>query len=307
MYARRTWARSAILVVMSLVLGAPAAGSQTTRDLSLDLNVPAFRLDVFERDVLRETYTVAVGMPKHRTPRGEYVITSIEWNPWWIPPKSEWARKERVTPPGAANPMGFVKLDFAPLYFLHGTPWVSSLGSAASHGCVRMRNVDAWRLARMVYHAADPAASDSAIDDWVRDTMTTTHVDLAPLVALRIRYDVVEVRGDSLLTHLDVYHLVGGVSVSLTMQALARAGVDTSLVDSASVVRLVRRARRAPQRVPIGSLLAPAADIPPGSSASAAIPQFISLPHQRNPYRETRTDASENPDARDRCSPILWK
>jgi murein L,D-transpeptidase YcbB/YkuD len=120
--------RCALVGILALAITPSLLRPQTPAALSLDLNVPAFRLDVFERDSLRLTIKVAVGMPRYRTPRGEYVITSIEWNPWWIPPKSEWARKEKVTPPGASNPMGAVKLYFQHMYFLHGTPFVESLG-----------------------------------------------------------------------------------------------------------------------------------------------------------------------------------
>ena len=247
--------RRALVVILALAVTPSLLRPQTPAALSLDLNVPAFRLDVFERDSLRRTIKVAVGMPRYRTPRGEYVITSIEWNPWWIPPKSEWAKKEKVTPPGAANPMGAVKLYFQPLYFLHGTPFVESLGSAASHGCVRMSNADAQFLARLVYHAADPTASDSAIDQWMRDTMVTTSVEIAPVVPLRIRYDVLEVRRDSLLVHRDVYGLAGTPSYAATLAVLQRAGIDTSRIDSASVGRVLRRARRVSQHVALDSLL----------------------------------------------------
>ena len=246
--------RAALAILASIALPA-TLGSQTSAALSLELNVPAFRLDVFAHDSLVETFKVAVGMPRYRTPRGDYVITSIEWNPWWIPPKSAWAKNEKITPPGAANPMGAVKLYFQPLYFLHGTPLVQSLGSAASHGCVRMRNTDALRLARLVYHAADASASDSSMDEWARDTMMTTRVDLAPVVPIRIRYDVVEVRRDSVLFHRDIYGVTGSPTYTATLSALQRAGMDTSLVDSIAVVRVVRRARRAPLRIALDSLV----------------------------------------------------
>ena len=90
--------------------------------LRLDINLPAFRLDAYIGDSLVRTIPIAVGMPAYKSPRGEFAITSIEWNPWWIPPKSPWAAKEKVTPPGPGNPMGRVKLNFRELYFLHGTP-----------------------------------------------------------------------------------------------------------------------------------------------------------------------------------------
>ena len=87
------------------------------------VNVPAFRVDVYVGDSVVQSMPIAVGMRSFRTPRGEFSITSVECNPWWIPPDRAWARKEKPTPPGPSNPMGRVKINFQPLYFLHSTPW----------------------------------------------------------------------------------------------------------------------------------------------------------------------------------------
>lgn len=54
-------------------------------------NIPAYRLDVYVDDSLVRSMPVAPGMPGFRTPRGEFAISSVEWNPWWIPPDSPWA------------------------------------------------------------------------------------------------------------------------------------------------------------------------------------------------------------------------
>lgn len=60
--------------------------------LRLELNVPAYRLDLLVGGRLLWSYTVAVGMPRHPTPIREYAIGEIVWNPWWFPPPSDWAR-----------------------------------------------------------------------------------------------------------------------------------------------------------------------------------------------------------------------
>jgi lipoprotein-anchoring transpeptidase ErfK/SrfK len=44
-----------------------------------------------------------------------------------------------------------VKIYFkAPYYYIHGTNSPGSIGSAASHGCLRMRTKDAKALARRI-------------------------------------------------------------------------------------------------------------------------------------------------------------
>jgi hypothetical protein len=50
------------------------------------------------------SYSIAVGLPRYATPLGDFALTQITWNPWWHPPKGDWARNEKITEPGPANP-----------------------------------------------------------------------------------------------------------------------------------------------------------------------------------------------------------
>ncbi len=99
-----------------------------------------------------ETYGVAVGTASHPTPTGNFRTGRIDWNPRWVPPNSEWARNEIPREPGdPANPMQGVKIYFRePAYFIHGTNDPESIGTAASHGCLRMSVGDAKSLARQI-------------------------------------------------------------------------------------------------------------------------------------------------------------
>ena len=98
------------------------------------------------------TYGIAVGRPSHPTPSGHFRSGDIDWNPQWVPPPTDWARNKHYEPPGApSNPMQGVKIYFlAPYYFIHGTNNPGSIGSAASHGCIRMTEEDAVSLARRI-------------------------------------------------------------------------------------------------------------------------------------------------------------
>lgn len=109
--------------------------------------------------VVQATYGVAVGTAKHPTPRGSFAVRRIIWNPRWVPPNSAWAKDAKPAEPGDPNnPMGRVKMYFRePAYYLHGTNAEESIGRAASHGCVRMRNEDIIELARLVMkHGGEP-------------------------------------------------------------------------------------------------------------------------------------------------------
>ena len=225
--------------------------------LGLVVNVPAFRLDVFEDSLLTRTFNVAVGMPAFPTPRGSFAITSIEWNPWWFPPPAEWAAEESITPPGPSNPMGRVKLFFRTYYFFHGTPLETSLGQAASHGCVRMANADAIALARLVQRYATPEVSSEQIDGWLLDTTRTHRVTIDSMVPVTLTYEVAEVRGDSLLLHPDIYGLARGLTVPNALAALAAVGIDTASVDRPQLNAAATEARQHHVAIALIELLAP--------------------------------------------------
>jgi murein L,D-transpeptidase YcbB/YkuD len=210
------------------------------QQMRIAVNIPAYRLDVYVADSVTRSMKIAPGMPSHPTPRGTFAITSIEWNPWWIPPDSPWAAKERPTRPGPSNPMGRVKLNFRPLYFLHGTPFAASIGSAASHGCIRLRSVDAIELARLVHGFGSPELTGEDIERLATDTVTTRTVVLDRPVPIEIRYDLAEVRGGQLTVYRDVYGLAPRALRDRVYSALAASGIDTILVDSARTTALRR-------------------------------------------------------------------
>jgi murein L,D-transpeptidase YcbB/YkuD len=237
---RRTWIP--LLALVGFATAPHVRPSAAT--LRIDINIPAFRLDAFVGDSLVRTMPIAVGMPSYKSPRGDFTITSIEWNPWWNPPASPWAAKEKRTPPGPGNPMGRVKLNFRDLYFLHGTPLDASIGSAASHGCIRLHNADAIALARLVHQYGTPSLSREAIDALAADT-ATKRVELEIPVPISLRYDRVEIHDDSLFVYRDVYGLTTRAVTAEIMERLASYGIDTSAVDT---TRLRQLARNIPRR-----------------------------------------------------------
>ena len=97
------------------------------------------------------SYDVAVGKPGHQTPTGTYKLSKVVWNPSWVPPDEKWADTATAKDPGErGNPMGRVKILFEGALYIHGTADRESLGDPVSHGCIRMTNAAAMRLARLV-------------------------------------------------------------------------------------------------------------------------------------------------------------
>jgi lipoprotein-anchoring transpeptidase ErfK/SrfK len=114
----------------------------------LTLDRGSYTLRLFENLKLVKTYTVAVGQEGLETPEGLYAIQEKEENPTWHVPESSWAGSlaGQDIPPGPSNP---IKARWMAIYEgagIHGTEETSSLGTAASHGCVRMAIPDVEEL-----------------------------------------------------------------------------------------------------------------------------------------------------------------
>jgi lipoprotein-anchoring transpeptidase ErfK/SrfK len=128
--------------------------------LLLSAKLGARILTVRRGDSILKTYAVAVGQEKYPTPPGTYSIRKIVWNPSWRPPPgSDWAKGKSAKGPGdPGNPMKVVKIFFRePDYYIHGTGDVESLGSAASHGCLRMDPSEVADLAKLIMdHGGQP-------------------------------------------------------------------------------------------------------------------------------------------------------
>ena len=97
------------------------------------------------------TYGIAVGQPAHPTPTGEYEVNDKQVDPAWYPPDSPWAAELETIPPGPGNPLGTRWIGTtAPAIGIHGTYADSSIGYAASHGCMRMHIPDVEELFEQV-------------------------------------------------------------------------------------------------------------------------------------------------------------
>jgi lipoprotein-anchoring transpeptidase ErfK/SrfK len=96
-------------------------------------------------------FRIAVGMPAYPTPLGRYRVVTKERHPTWDPPNSPWAAGLGPVPPGPGNPLGTRWIGTsAPGIGIHGTPQPWTVGTAASHGCIRMyMNQVEWLFERV--------------------------------------------------------------------------------------------------------------------------------------------------------------
>jgi lipoprotein-anchoring transpeptidase ErfK/SrfK len=107
-------------------------------------------LQHFRNGRLVKTYRVATGAPGYPTPLGVLRVVAKQRAPSWYNPHSTWSRDlPDVIGPGPDNPLGTRALALsAPGVLIHGVPAVenSSIGTNASHGCIRMLRSDVEEL-----------------------------------------------------------------------------------------------------------------------------------------------------------------
>jgi lipoprotein-anchoring transpeptidase ErfK/SrfK len=108
-----------------------------------------FKLRLFKNLKLRRTYGIAVGAPGYETPTGRFSIRNKAVNPAWSAPDEPWAgayRNEVVEGGSPENPLKARWLGIVGGVGIHGTAAEYSIGTAASHGCIRMRVADVIAL-----------------------------------------------------------------------------------------------------------------------------------------------------------------
>jgi lipoprotein-anchoring transpeptidase ErfK/SrfK len=99
---------------------------------------------------------VTTGSEHDPLPIGDWKVNGVQLNPTFrYNPDLFWdaepSHTKATIPPGPNNPVGLVWIDLSkPHYGLHGTPEPSTIGRTQSHGCVRLTNWDALRLAALV-------------------------------------------------------------------------------------------------------------------------------------------------------------
>lgn len=136
------------LVVIAAAIPSAAQNSTVVNDLRSSrlvvVSIPDRKLAVVEGEVVTATFPVAVGAATTPSPTGEFLIVNRVANPAYY-------RPGMVIPSGKDNPVGtrWVGLNLKG-YGIHGTNAPRSVGTAASHGCIRLRNRDMERLFAML-------------------------------------------------------------------------------------------------------------------------------------------------------------
>lgn len=145
----------------SLFIGPPIPANQPYIEIDLSENKLYFHANpAFEDSTF--VYSVATGKKEYRTPIGEFNIIDKVKDPSWGPsPSTSWLTKNQSnyikTKGGYSgtdprNPLGGYWLKFTEKgHGIHGTNNEKSIGTYASHGCVRMKRSDIQELFDKIY------------------------------------------------------------------------------------------------------------------------------------------------------------
>ena len=216
-------------------------------NIRITLNVPSFQMTLWQDGKEVRSYPVGVGMLEFPVAIGMRNATSIEWNPVWIPPSSDWIDAsstvkagEIVLPTDPRNPLGKVKIPLGYGYLLHQAKGPGDMGSLVSHGCVRVMQSDLYDLSEKIVAARDLSVPSAQIAAAKRNKKTLV-AELAPAVPVEITYDTIVVEGGRLSIFPDVYDRKLN-TVENVRKELKESGVNQSRLSETEIKRMIAQA-----------------------------------------------------------------
>jgi hypothetical protein len=223
-------------------------------DIRVTLNVPSFRLTLWQDGKEVKSYFVGIGLKDYPIYIGAREASEIIWNPAWIPPPSEWVMSRKGVRAGQVikasdprNPLGKLKIPLGDRYLIHQAASTSDLGNLVSHGCVRMLRSDIYDLAEKIVAARGAPVSRKRIQSAKRSSRTLV-ARLDEPVPVEINYDTLVVEEGVLHIYPDVYGRRLNVPQRLRAE-LESSGVDVSNLDEQTMKKMLSKATRRTQFV----------------------------------------------------------
>jgi hypothetical protein len=212
----------------------------------ITVNVPAFRLTLWQNGKEVRTYQIGVGRRGFPLPVGERKAMGIIWNPEWIPPDSPWVAEseeveagERIEADDPRNPLGKVKIRLGGAILIHEAAKPSDIGRLVSHGCVRMLTDDLFDLAEKIVAARRLPVTRDQIEQ-AKTSTERLSVKLDPPVWVDINYDTQVIESGVLRLYPDIYKR--GVSTLENLRAeISGAGVDAARLDKQTLQQMLDR------------------------------------------------------------------
>lgn len=250
-------------------------GSQSTmlpgpnavpKDTRVVVNIPAFRMDVFQEGSLVKSYKIGIGYPEFPLPTGLRKAQTIIFNPTWTPPDEPWVAKmknvsvgEKVEAGSKLNPLGPIKIPIGLPSLIHGGKSPAKLGTFASHGCVGLTTAQVQDFSKLLAQVAGGEISDKAIQSYFKDKTQTKVVKLDHVVPVELRYETIVIEDGKLHIYRDVYDQDTNTEENLrkVLEANGLKLEDLSETERTQVLDGLNAMSRHPQKE-IGSKSAPA-------------------------------------------------
>ncbi len=215
-------------------------------DIRITVNVPAFKLTLWQNGKEVATYPVGVGRKNFPIPIGERAANKVILNPAWIPPDSSWVRAsssvepyERIEASDPRNPLGKIKIPLGDAYLIHEAAKPSDIGSLVSHGCVRMLTADIFDLTEKIARARQLEVSTEEINK-AKDDSERRVLSLGEPLPVDINYDTHVVEAGVLRLYPDVYDRDMN-TVEKLREDLQGVGLDASRLDDATLREVLDR------------------------------------------------------------------
>lgn len=216
-------------------------------DIRITLNVPSFRLTLWQNGKEVKSYYVGVGLKEYPIYIGNREASEIIWNPDWIPPASDWVSKKKGVRAGevikasdSRNPLGKMKIPLGDSYLIHQAAATTDLGNLVSHGCVRMLRADLYDLAERIITARNAPVSSQRIAAAKHHSRTLV-VSLEEPVPVDINYDTLVVEDGVLHIYPDIYNR-GMNRPSRLRTELQSSGVNASRLDEDTMKEMLSKA-----------------------------------------------------------------
>ena len=182
-------------------------------DTRVVVNIPAFRMDLFQNGSLVKSYKVGIGYPEFPLPIGLRKANQIIFNPTWTPPDSPWVAKmknvtagETIQPGDKDNPLGPIKIPIGLPSLIHGGKSPAKIGKFASHGCVGLTTEQVKDFAALLARASNTSEINAqSMANYIKDKDHTKTVKLNQTVPVELRYETIVLEDGKLHIYKDVY------------------------------------------------------------------------------------------------------
>ena len=191
----------------------PSTPNSVPNDSRVVVNIPAYRMDVFQSGKLLKSYKVGIGYPEFPLPTGLRQAKAIIFNPPWTPPDEPWVESpaskvkvgQKIEAGSKLNPLGLLKIPIGSPSLIHGGKSPAKLGTFASHGCVGLTDPLAQDFAKVLAQLSGTKLSDAQIAGFKSNRSETKQVSLGHSVPVELRYETIVAEDGKLHIYRDVY------------------------------------------------------------------------------------------------------